>query len=356
MARSLLSLNASNIEEQKLLGNQYLILNLHNRYYSLDPLSGSSVTTYRFVVNDIIYEFTTSSSYNITSVLFDAEEEKLYINKQEYPYSVVETSSATLVELSNSYTLTGGNFDSTNSCYPVVFMTNYNLSMDGGQTLSTHMVTEELEVAYLDIYTYQKYISNSTQIHISDDGEFDIEFLSSITGAQTITIPFKLPVGEYIMPIYIGSNELETLGISLRIRLNGELQHTINSPSETNFYKKQKYSIYLNITNESNQLQLQITDTITKNVPIILYNLFKYNYNNSIMKLENSEFQANKILGLLRIWDRNNLFNYTYKINKDDEISNPLEGKSFFLSNHIYNKFTIPQMASNLDINIIGKK
>ena len=356
MARSLLSLNASNIEEQKLLGNQYLILNLHNRYYSLDPLSGSSITTYRFVVNDITYEFTTSSSYDITSVLFDAEEEKLYINKQEYPYSVVETSSATLVELSNSYTLTGSNFDSTNSCYPVVFMTNYNLSMDGGQTLSTHMVTEELEVAYLDIYTYQKYISNSTQIHISDDGEFDIEFLSGISGVQTITIPFKLPVGEYIMPIYIGSNELETLGVSLRIRLNGDLQHTINSPSETNFYKKQKYSIYLNITNESNQLQLQLTDTTTKNVPIILYNLFKYNYNNSIMKLEDAEFQSSKILGLLRIWDRNNLFNYTYKINKDDEISNPLEGKSFFLSNHIYNKFTIPQMASNLDINIIGKK
>ena len=45
-------------------------------------------------------------------------------------------------------------------------------------------------------------------------------------------------------------------------------------------------------------------------------------------------------------------------ISEDDNIENPLAAKSFFKSNHIYNKFTICQLdtSKNSKIYVTGKK
>ena len=51
-------------------------------------------------------------------------------------------------------------------------------------------------------------------------------------------------------------------------------------------------------------------------------------------------------------------FDYTLEIDEDDNIENPLASKSFFKSNHIYNKFTICQFdtSKNTKIYVTGKK
>ena len=52
----------------------------------------------------------------------------------------------------------------------------------------------------------------------------------------------------------------------------------------------------------------------------------------------------------------NNKYNYTYVVDKDEEIKNPLNAEAFLDSNHIFNKFTICQMnTSTTDIYITNK-
>lgn len=352
MARTLLALNASNKEEQILLDNQSIICKLHNLYYSQETYSGSDATNCYFTIDSVNYVFTIGSSDTITSTIFDLDEEILYLNGVKHSYTT-PGSGTYQVQLTDMYTLSGS--DLSNNKYEKVFMTNYPISIDGGQVVSTYALDNNFEVEYLSLYVYEKYISNSTQIHINDDGEIDLEFLAG--SSYSISLPFNLPNGEYILPIYVGSDELETSDLSFNITLDGNTLHAMNDATLTNFNKKQKYYVYVNLTGDSTKtLVFTVSSTISKNIPVILYNLYKYNYSESLLKFGNAEFQAIKILNLLQMWDTDNLFNYTYKVDSDIEISDPLEGKSFFLSNHIYNKFTIPQMMGDMDINIVGKK
>ena len=52
------------------------------------------------------------------------------------------------------------------------------------------------------------------------------------------------------------------------------------------------------------------------------------------------------------------LYNYTYKVDKTEEIKDPLNASSFNDTNHIYNKFTICQLdtSKNSKIYVTGKK
>ena len=72
-----------------------------------------------------------------------------------------------------------------------------------------------------------------------------------------------------------------------------------------------------------------------------------------------SEKYFEKIYTLLNNLDsEKHAFDYTLEISEDDNIENPLAAKSFFKSNHIYNKFTICQLdtSKNSKIYVTGKK
>ena len=47
------------------------------------------------------------------------------------------------------------------------------------------------------------------------------------------------------------------------------------------------------------------------------------------------------MLSIIRVLDKEDLYNYTYKVDKTEEIKDPLNASSFNDTNHIYNKFTI---------------
>ena len=353
-ARTLLALNSSDIREQVLLSGQSITVSLYHKwYYAGDAITLTSNTTVYFNVNDINYSFNYNTT--ITDIIFDFEENTLLVNGNPVLYT--ENSAGNLlIELTNKYTIEGADIteDSGKLYYPSAIMTSFDLVFDGGQSYTTYRINDNLEIEFLKLYVYKKMISTTTQVHMNDDGEIDLEFTKNITGGTTININFNLPVGEYILPVTIGTEELERFIDSeegLVIFLNTQQLHAMNNESAAVFNKKQKYFIYFVVQEANNyNLMLTVPSTIAKNVPVILGNIYKFNYVDTL-----TEFQAYKILKLMGIWDKDNLYNYTYVVDKDEEISNPLEGKSFFLSNHIYNPYTIPQMMNNAEINILGK-
>ena len=350
-ARTLLSLNITNKKEQVLLDRQSLTAYLNIWYYGGEAISPENNAVY-FVIDDAYFEITTSIP--VTSLLYDLRTEELYINGELSNYNITTQSSGANIPVVNEVVINGKaieQLDNNNqlSCYPTTLMSNFDLYLDGSQKLYTYNINDDGDFEFLDLYKYKKVVSFNPQIHISSDGEIDLLFKQP--NELTITLPFHLPNGEYILPIELGSEELDRSENTLTVTLNSEQLHSIYSDEETNFNKKQRYFVYMNLQNDGiSNLTFTIGSNITKDVPLVLRNLYKYNYQEGL-----SEFQCSKYVKLLHEWDVDNLYNYTYKVNEDEEISNPLEGKSFFLNNHIFNKFTIPQISS-MDINILGKK
>ena len=47
-------------------------------------------------------------------------------------------------------------------------------------------------------------------------------------------------------------------------------------------------------------------------------------------------------------YDINNKFDYTYRVKEEELIKNPLDGKSFFDLNHVFNPFTIGKAETRM--------
>lgn len=362
-ARTLLALNISATEEQVLLENQVVKAILHNKYfYDSETIAAEIGDSFYFSINDITYSFvleieglSDGTPYDIEHILLDLDEGYLVLNADTILLYDEGLASGTEIEgFTNEYVIYGGNLgyvilggDLRINAYPEVIMSNFNLKLDGSQTLSTYTVDRNLDLVYLSLYPYVKNVFDDSRIHDAGDGEIDLEFVSG--ESNIISWPFSLPPGDYILPLTVGTEELDPYG-SLNVYIDNNIVHSMNSDTTINFNKKQKYFLYMEIQEGTHQIKFKVNDNIAKNVPVILGNIYKYNFREGL-----SEFQASKILRLLDLWDQDNLFNYTYKVSEDDEIVDPLAGKSFLLNNHIYNKYTIPQIH-NMEISILGKR
>ena len=100
-------------------------------------------------------------------------------------------------------------------------------------------------------------------------------------------------------------------------------------------------------------LTLNISEYSDKTT-ISIVNCYRYTYPEGM-----SEDYFQKIYALINNLDsEKHSFDYTLEVDEDDNIENPLAAKSFFKSNHIYNKFTICQFdtSKNSKIYVTGKK
>lgn len=321
--------------------------------------------------------------------------------------------------ITNTYVLEGENMSEETGVYPITFMTSINLTTDGNQEISTYTLDDNLNIKYLDFYVYEKYISNNSNVIIQDNGEIDITFTPqeltvelpmqlrkgsyilpltigndeltnseytltvyevscvqistglSITSLDAKTFAKKVGFGTYTFTYdgadwKLDNNDVDLLDYGITISGTPSNNDTIimeciyvNIIEDSDVHElqeKKKYYLKINVLNPKNTglvfklTQKNVSKELTKNVPIILSNIYKYYYPKNM-----SSFQATKIANLIKYWDKKRLYNYTYVVDEDEEISNPLDGKTFFFNNHIYNNFTIPQMMSNTEINVLGK-
>ena len=92
----------------------------------------------------------------------------------------------------------------------------------------------------------------------------------------------------------------------------------------------------LSITDETKLvnlvISLQFNSTTPYNKIIDILPIYKYTLNKDL---------PDNMLSIIRALDKEDLYNYTYKVDKTEEIKDPLNASSFNDTNHIYNKFTI---------------
>lgn len=199
----------------------------------------------------------------------------------------------------------------------------------------------------LGIYSY-KVASNTTTDN--ENSSSKISFVDLDTkieipaGENTQELEFTLPVGEYIMPIYLDAEVNE-----LQLSLNGTKIKTVSEEDE--------YSTsgthYLRFTVESDDdslvrdCTLEIISSLQSNVSsnLTVSTLFKY-----ITNIDSEEVKSiTKLID--NVLDTSHKFNYTYIVPDKDKIKNPLDSVEFLDSNHIFNPYTICRWDTESKLN-----
>ena len=243
-------------------------------------------------------------------------------------------------------TITGKSL--SDNSYPVALLSSMPVDLDGSGIFSTSYVDDYGQTIYLSLYEFEEMLSDNTNgIRFYGDNNTIFDFLA---GQTEKSISFSIPRGEYILKVSNSSSALDLLTLTL----DGNLLYSMYDTGLTNFRNRGNHYLYMNITDETtHQLVVNISE---HNEPytVSITNCYRYNRPEGM-----SEEYFKKIYTLLNNLDsEKHSFDYTLEISEDDNIENPLAAKSFFKSNHIYNKFTICQLdtSKNSKIYVTGKK
>lgn len=120
----------------------------------------------------------------------------------------------------------------------------------------------------------------------------------------------------------------------------------IDYASKTKLFNEEKtYYLYVDNTQESFQSMFFKTPKTIDETTIFLGDLFKY---------ENvyDDFIHEELLEKIIKFDKDTIFNYTYQPADNELIENPVEPKSFWDKNHVYNSYTIAQLNTSSTDNI----
>lgn len=286
-------------------------------------------------------------SWNAQSLLnlkVGPDTERVLLSNQTIEFQTANASDF------SSYVITGADKES-NNYYQTALISSMSIDSDGSSDkLPTYIVDSEGNRRYMNLLVYQKQLSTDTVVYGKDDVK--IKLVAGASG-KTATIQFILPKGRYLIP-FSNTNKFPD-NDSLTIQFDGENLTSLNS-TQTDLKGQRTYYLTFEVTDDTitSNHQLTVTRTMsTEEVTITLQNPFLYTHPDSI-----SEEYFERMLTLIPRFDVDNIFNYTYQVDDDELIENPLEAASFLNTNHIYNKFTICQFDSSdkTSIYIAGKR
>lgn len=184
------------------------------------------------------------------------------------------------------------------------------------------------------------------------------EALSTVTR----NIQFLLPSGEYIVPLFLSENFEEVIATLVIVKTDQstieKALYTINSTDislpdlsqKGIYYIKMDLAELYDTSSDIDHFEIRIDVTILEGVhkvtilPILKYFLPIMGYTDTGEPVYMSKGSYEAVLHRLINLDTENQFDYTYIVDEDELILNPLDAKSFFDSNHILNKCTIAQL------------
>jgi hypothetical protein len=175
-------------------------------------------------------------------------------------------------------------------------------------------------------------------------------------------IKFNFKDGKYLLKFMNSSPDIRSLTIDVVPVKNGNVidspvrLHEFGDESFTDFYKSRKYYIDLDIeylksyvSSFADCTEMQLILNIEFNTPELSYYetkgylsfdlAYKYQKPDDI-----SQDLFNIIINRMKMLDKERLYDFSYVVDDDVLIKNPLSSDSFMNINHIYNKFIICQI------------
>ena len=197
-------------------------------------------------------------------------------------------------------------------------------------------------------------MGNMENINFEEDG---ISVYVSWYDRNYISIPVKLPVGSYVLPVYYKSNR----DISIKLKIGDEYLHKFDQEDRTELIPGINY-LALNIKSDAQfNLSVELNNSIDSSTAlsgyILLKPAFKYLIDYSDSRSDGYKMTKDFFKNIITRISNMNMpdsirFNYAHEVSSDVKINNPLLAKSFNDKNHPYNEFTICQLDTNTIDNI----
>ena len=234
----------------------------------------------------------------------------------------------------------------TNNTYPVALMSSLAIDVDGSGSYASIITDDTGETIYLSLYQFEQMLTdNQKGIRFYGDNNTIFDFDEDQTEKE---IEFSMPAGEYIIKLSNPTSELETVNVYL----DDVLLYTMYDETITDFKDSGTYYLYMQLTDINTHKLKPVISEHEDTCTLSITNCYKYTFPDGM-----SEDYCKKIYDLIVTLDNEkHSFDYTYEVDEDENIENPLAAKSFFKTNHIYNNFTICQLdTSGSKIYVTGK-
>ena len=242
--------------------------------------------------------------------------------------------------------------------YPVSFLASRELSLTGsheyditytdGSGSSAYSVTPQL-------YFFNKIIDTSMSQDSTGDGpiSFDstnrmsIYFPPSEESSQTWCWYTMLPVGEFVIPIFIPT---AASSLTFNVKYYSNLLKLMGT-NITNIQGSGVFYLQLKINNSLYQkFDFILNGTHSDPITLQVLNIERYIvYHSSAVE----QTVGTKLANL----DSDRMYDYTYQVDPDVEIENPLDPASFLNPYHPFNKVTICQFdVDNSNFKVLNKR
>ena len=321
-------------------------------------------------------------------------------------YLSLNLSQTVPQELYTNQTVTcydeNGYVDINNDTESLYLLGTFDYAIGGGKDIDASHLNSVGNIEYLGIYSYTSTIVESADITYEDDGRIDVILPA---GGEFTDINFKIPSGDYIFPIDVVDDDytslsfevyrnvggvpkskdiypinsdttdisdkgLHYLKVSIEPEIDGYLDNgqfyedsahqLLITPSEDVLYRdipNDDYYMYENnayVSCDKNCYLCVTYDALDDGKRFIIEPIYKYtlpiiDYTDEGDAIYMDSGFAYAVLQKMISLDSNNLYDYTYSINEDEYIQNPLDATAFLNVNHIYNKFTICQIETALN-------
>lgn len=233
------------------------------------------------------------------------------------------------MKLSDSRQKVWFNNSATKYTAPNYIQTSPQYNLSGGENLNIQYYTEQSTGLQKPSVVVYEQPTTPTGYTINENG-------SVVVGSGDST--FSVPNTSYDRLFRVTKRFGEEFSFEGLVPLN---------TSET----KKKTVVYYRLKKSSSSGATQYTVTAGASGATISV-LRKINpYDSSVLGTGVDEVVLNKVQGL----DQDGLFNYMYEVPTDRFIKDPLLGESFMNPVHPYNKFTICQMNTPVEMNIMNK-
>lgn len=219
---------------------------------------------------------------------------------------------------------------------------NNNISLDFSNTSAPWVMSFALIKDIVDSET------GITRAHVLDEGAVQIHFEALSTYGVNIYVPVQNPAPttvNRILSIYVPPNVSITT-LNIKDENNSSL---LDISGESNLNTSGMH--YIKLSDQNQQLNI-ISTGHTESYDVIVYNPYYWEIPSNL-----TSSQFNNIEQTLRNLDIDNMYDYTYQVDEDTLIEDPLDPESFFKLNHPYNSYTISQFdIDKSTIKILGKR
>lgn len=274
-----------------------------------------------------------------------------FVASYDNPQKLIENQSVTAYVFdyeTGEIDPTGITFNGDSGANAIYLRPDIPYDMLGG-TIDVSRLETSGEITYMTLYAY-----NQNDNDVSND-ETEISFTGPVTGGEVELDSFKVPAGKYILPFQNTRSDISALTVQMKIN-NGSYETVLpiyggdgDLSSDGTYYLNLDFSEL----SDSDEITLKIicTTAATGAITFKMFSLYRY-----VMPDIISENSSLAIMNKMFELDKENHYDYTYQVDKDIAIDNPLSASSFENINHIFNQYTICQMDNkNVTLDITNK-